>query len=312
MPIPVTARLPIPFYPPAANTTPGKPVKIMLRIPTYLERDSYTAGLIRAGIIYYSKDQIRELAQAGAALLYGDDKFDEVNASLEMLWQVVDSEHRVIMARADRLRAIAEQQVGLPDNKRMTPEEIAAELEAIMPEVTMPDAQRVKAVATQQEIMSRFEPLQKATSDLAEMDSKRAWHNVQFYVVDWEGLEHNPDPVIEAIGLRPHEVDYLRKEIGRDAFEQISDFITSMMGIDGDEEKNLDSLLANMSDPTGSLPQSDQASSDGSSTDESTPATLAGLSPKTPASSSEPTTSSRKKTDLSGPSPMAVATSTSQ
>lgn len=310
MGVPVTARKPVDFYPPSAQSE-GKPVKIIVRVPTFFERDTYNAALVRAGIIYYSKEQIRELALAGASHLFGIDEFERNMSLLEQLWAAVDAQVVMRQRQSDALKAIYERNEALPEAERMPPSKIIEEMEAIKSEVEISDSVRVTAVALQQDIMARYTPIQKATADLVAMDSKRAWYNIRHYVTGWEGIEHKPDPVGES-GLATHEVEYLRSQVGEDGFEQISDFITSMQYLDKDEEKNLALLLENMSDPTGSVPQSDQASSNGNGkTDTSGTPTPDGSSAKTAASSSGATKRSGKKTVASKPSPTAAPLATS-
>lgn len=98
----------------------------------------------------------------------------------------------------------------------------------------------------------------------------------------------------------------MRAQVGYDAFEQLGEFIFAMHAIDGDEEKNLASLIESSSAPTGSTAAESMGNTElGSSTDEpSTPTPDVG-SPKTTASSSNSSKRSATKTAKSASGPTA-------
>jgi hypothetical protein len=323
MATPLTARAPVAFTPPtlaqktlAENAERVKrgeeqvdaPV-IMVRVPTMYERDSFASMLVRGGVVHYSRSQIRDLMLAGVAFLFDDEKFDEVRGQLEELWQAGDSA-KVCQDRRDQLfTELQERQSQLPAGKKMTSEQIEAQLLAITPEVQIPDAARVRITAIQQDITSRYEPLQKAFADLAEQDVKRAWLCVEIYTVNFRGLEHTPDGNGRG-GLKREEVEWLRGAIGGEAFDELGDFIFRLHAIDGDEEKNLLSLIENTSAPTGSHlvveTMSDPESEAGSSADTPSGSTPATASRKTTGRSSDSMKPAAKKTGRSKPTPTAA------
>jgi len=310
MPIPLTARDPVPFTPPALRRRieaenaellrDGKPERempaIIVRVPTMYERDAFSAMLVRGGVIHYSRKQIRELMLAGVAFLYDDADFERIRGDLEDLWDHGDAWAKAEMERSERLIELAERNVALPEGKRMTDEEMAAELDAIQPGMVLPEAQRVRVTAIQQDITSRYEPLQKAFADLAEQEVRRAWLCVEVYVVGWTGFEHAPAGNARG-GITRAEAEYLRAKIEQEAFEQLGDFIFSMHSLDGDEEKNLASLIENASALTGSTAAESRGENEhGSSTAEPITPTPDDASATTTASSSSSTKPSARRT----------------
>src|SRR4051812_43486293 len=100
MAIPITARVPVEFTPPSSpapllKKDPADPEKhvfrILVRVPTMMERDSYSAALIRGGVISYTRDQIRDLALAGVQHIYDPAEHEELQAGLRELWQAADA-----------------------------------------------------------------------------------------------------------------------------------------------------------------------------------------------------------------------------
>lgn len=164
---------------------------------------------------------------------------------------------------------------------------------------------RVRITAIQQDVVSRYAPLQKAFADLAEQEQKRAWLCIEMYVPTWKGLEHTPDGNGFG-GITRLEAEWLRNELMSDAFEELGDYIFALHSIDGDEEKNLASLTESYSDPTGSLAAQSKESTvseSGTSTDGNITATPDTGSPKTPEPSSECTKPAGKKTARSKRTP---------
>lgn len=319
MSIPITARVPVEFTPPSVPGDLLKPdaadrekpkFRILVRVPTMMERDSYSAALIRGGVIAYTRQQIRDLALAGVQHLFDEPEHEDIQARLIELWAAADADGAAQEKQLDRLRELheaAKARGEIPDPKVVT-----EELAAIQPDVVIDGQRRVKALAINQEIMARYEPLREALAALTDQDAKRAWLNAEVYVEGWTGLKHTPDGNGRG-GLQKHEAEYLREQIGQRAFDELSDFITSLQGIDGDEEKNLASLLESTSARIGSTqPESKASSGDGNSMDEPSTSTRARGSRKTTASSSSSTTSSATKTARSRKSsPTAAPSSTS-
>ena len=223
MPIPLTARAPVEYTPPSIaakiaaenveHTKNGEPmrepVKIMVRVPTMYERDSFAAALVRGGVVHYSKNQIRDLMLAGVTHLFEDERFDEIHADLNELWQAGDAAKECEDRRRDRYIELMEKQAQLPPAKRMTDEDMEKELMLIQPSVVISDSKRVKITAIQQDITSRYGPLQMAFADLAEQDIRRSWLCVEIYVINWHGLEHTPTGNGRG-GITRAEAEYLR------------------------------------------------------------------------------------------------------
>lgn len=294
MTIPITAREPIEFRPPALRET--KPdVVITLRVPTIMERDAYAAALIRGGVMNYSRQQMRDLSFAGVEALFDASKHEEYIALLEELYLVSDEETRVEEMKQQRLLELHE--AAKAKGETVKPKDVLKELDEIKPTVVMDRNRRIQAVGINQQIMSRYKPLQEALGAITEQDAKRAWLNNTLYVMGWKGLEHEPDGNGKG-GITDHEAEYLRKQVGHDAWQEISNFITAMQTIDGDEEKNLALLLESESGPTGSTPSEQQSASseNGNSTDARSSRTRGRGSRKTTGSSSRSTKSSRTKT----------------
>lgn len=292
MAIPLTAaRGPLEFTP--LSLAERKPiVKIMVRVPTLYERDSYASALVRGGVVYYTKKQIRDLMLAGIIAGYPEEEFEDKRALLEELWQVGDEEAAARVKQQERLVELYDVPEGtdLPDE-----ETVKAELDKIVPEVEMDPQRRVRATAIQQHVTSTYEPIQKAFASLTEQEARRAWLQAEIYVCGFTGYEHQPEGNGKG-GLKTHEVNYLRGQMGGDAWLELSDFITALHGIDGDEEKNLASLLESMSAPDGSTVQESNPSSEsGPSTDAPITPIPDAASPKTTGSSSRSGTSSRTK-----------------
>lgn len=302
MAIPLTAREPIEFSPPSLPKhlqgpdpeEPGKPkFRLIVRVPTMMERDGYAAALVRGGVIHYTRQQIRDLSLAGVQELFDEKEHEELQALLQEVWTVADAEAQCEREQQDKLREIHEKAAGT--NTKIDPKDVIKELEKIVPSAQMDKSRRVRGIAINQELMSRYQPLIHAIASLAEQDAKRAWLNAEVYVAGWKGLEHEPEGNGRG-GLKTHEVEYLRREIGADAFDELSEFITAMQAIDGEEEKNLASLLENTSAQTGSTQSESTASSDdGSSTAEPSGSIPEAESPKTTGSSSRSTTRSATK-----------------
>lgn len=297
MSVPLTAREPVMFSPPSLEEE-RPDVKVRVRVPTPYERDNFDAALVRAGVVYYSRDQIRDLTLAGVAETYGEDQFDDMRAQLQELWQAGDAQNEARLKQAERFLELVE--ANKTSKKPLTEKEITAELEEIKPDVVMNPVARAKATALQQELLAQYQPLQKAFADLADQDTKRSWIQAETYVAGWEGLEHEPDGNGRG-GLKRHEAEYLREQLGARAWEELAEFITALHSIDGDTQKNLDSLLAKQSDPTGlTAPESTETISEhGNSTEESTTATQGGESQATTARSSGSTKRTGTKTGKS-------------
>jgi hypothetical protein len=320
MPIPLSARAPVKITPPSLarrnveenvertkrGETPQDPIKITVRVPTMYERDSFSAALVRGGVIHYSQNQVRDLMRAGVSHLYDDDKFDETVVDLEALWQAGDAARKCGMEREQLSIELLERQMELPPAQRMSEEEVAARLEAVQPEFKLEESKRARLTAIQQDIVARYEPLQKAFADLAEQEIRRRWLCVEIYVQGWSGLPHEPDGNGLG-GITRREAEWLREQIGGVAFDELGDFIFNLHSIDGDEEKNLASLIESFSALTGSETQansmSDQDTGIGSSTGEPSTETPESGSPKTTASSSGSTKPRRKKTVRSKATP---------
>ena len=271
MPIPITARAPVEFRPPSK---PG--VTIIINVPTPYQRDAFAASLARAGVVHYTRSQIRDLMLAAVSATFPDD-FDTYRENLEEVWSADDAQGRANLLRAQlevemREKSVAQYKGVEPtDKQRKTLEkDIAAALNKIQPDVVVDMQKRVAVAALQQDMMSRFAPLQKALGELAEQQTKRNWLTIETYVHGWRDLPDNPDgDGKDPSGITRAEAEYMRQHIGMEAFNETGDFIFALMSLDGDEEKNLASLLENMSAPTGSTASESTASSeDGTSTDE--------------------------------------------
>ncbi len=313
MAIPLTARAPIPFTPPSLtrrtndanalriqNGEEPKPMpEIIVRVPTMYERDSFASAMVRGGVVHYSRNQIRDLMLAGVTHLYPEDRFDEIRTDLQDLWAAGDAMTEATNRRTDRYVELMEKQAALPPGKRMKDAEIEAELQQIQPDVQVSESARVKITAIQQHITSLYPPLQEAFANLAEQDVRRAWLCVEIYVINWKGLEHTPEGNGRG-GVTRDEAEWLRGQIGGEAFDELGNFIFAMHSIDGDEEKNLASLIESSSALTGSpaTPESMSApvNENGTSTDAPSTSTPADGSPKTTASSSDSTTPAKRKT----------------
>lgn len=317
MAVPLTARAPIEFTPPSLLTRNAQiasenveraenkedalpPIKIIVRVPTMFERDAFAARLVRGGVVHYSQPQIRDLCRAGVTFLYPPEEFEPKCELLDAIWSAGDAMKVCRGMRAERYVELMEQQAAEqatnPKFKPMSEEDMEAEILKIEPDIVISDSDRVKGTAIQQDITSRYEPLQKAFADLAEQDIKRDWICVETYVVNWHGLEHMPNGDGRG-GITRHEAEYLRQNIGSAAFDELAAFIFAMHSIDGDEEKNLASLIESSSGLTGSTASESRANDEpGNSTDELSTPTPDGESPKTIASSSSSTKRSARKT----------------
>lgn len=269
MSIPLTAREPVDFRPPALQPTkhpesgnilhPGHPdVVIKVRVPTFIERDSYSSALIRAGVVSYTPSQIRDITLGGVEDLYPQDEQEEVRQLLEELWQVMDARRACEVEQQKKLIELHEKAEAA--KKKLDPKKATAELDKIKPTQVMDRQRFVRANGVAQQLMARFEPLREAMAQLTDQDAKRSWLNAEVYVVGWEGLPNEPEGNGRG-GLTKEEVVYLRSKIGKEAFEELSDFITSLQGLDEDEEKNLALLLESMSAPPGLTPLASSASS---------------------------------------------------
>lgn len=317
MAIPLTAgRGPIEFRPPSLYPKDAngiflprkRDVVILIRVPTPYERDSFAAALVRGGVIHYSRRQIRDILMAGVVAQHTAEEFDQIRADLEELFAVSDEEQRVQQMQMKRLQELYDVPEGA---EPPSPEQVQRELDQIVPEIKMDPQKRARTVAIQQHITSTYPPLQKAYADMAEQDARRSWLQVELYVEGFKGLEHEPAGNGRG-GLLRHEVEYLRRQIGADAWNELNDFITALHGIDEDEEKNLDSLLVSMSAQIGSTANPSSASSEnGSSTAEPTSPTQEDASPKMTESSSDSTKSSETTMDLSASTRMAADSLTS-
>lgn len=328
MSIPLTAEGgPAEFRPPALYPKDQdghfkkreRDVILLVRVPTMYERDSFASALVRGGVVHHGPKEIRHLLLAGVQVLYPEDQFDTIRAELEELWQVTDEEQKVQQKQMERLVELLDVEEGEepPDQKT-----IEAELEKIVPDVKMDPAKRIRVFARQQHVMSAYEPLQKVFADLAEQDARRAWLQAEVYVAGWRVenrtneedtvLAHQPDGNGRG-GLKKHEAEYLRRAIGQDAWMELSEFITALHSLDGDEEKNLASLLVSMSAQIGSTPRESKASSEnGASTDGPITPTPEKGSRTTTGSSSSSTTRSGTKRDRSGPGRTGGGSSSSQ
>lgn len=304
MAIPLTADAPVEFTPNALpkaligkdpdDKTKHK-LRIFVRVPTMLERDSYHAALTRAGVVNYTRQQLRDLSLAGVLEKFPEEDQDEITALLEELWMVSDEETRVGTEQLERLQEMIEaarEKSGLearPDQK-----EVEEELAKIKPTVTMEKRRATRAAAINAELISNYEPLREALASLVEQDAKRHWMNVKAYVRGWTGLPETPEGNGMG-GVTQREAEYLRGKIGSEAWGELSDFITALQGIDQDEEKNLASLLESASAPIGSTTSapSSASSGDGNSTD--------ARSTKTPKRASRKTTGSSSRSGKSSP-----------
>lgn len=318
MPIPLTATDHVDFTPPAILPRnielmkAGKtPIKLRLRVPTMYERDSFSAAMVRGGVIHYSRQQIRDLMLAGVVFLYGEEKFEAIRTDLEGLWQMADAVKEAELKRTEFYLETMERQAELPPEKHLTEQEFEAALQAIQPDVQLDEATRVRVTAIQQDVTARYEPLQKAFADLAEQDIRRNWLCAEIYVAGWEGLAHQPDGNGKG-GITRREAEWLRGQIGKDAFDQLGAFVLAMHSLDEDEEKNLASLIESSSAPIGSTLAESMASSEpGNSTVEPSTEIPDTGSPETIASSSSSTNPSKTKTGRSGRSRTAKRSSTS-
>lgn len=295
--IPITAREPVRWTPPAlaikaqiANDEAlrkGNPVlepaQVHIRVPTPFERDGWAAALVRGGVSYYSKKQIRDAFMAGLAFLTPDEnQFAEAEHGMQMLWAYVDAQEKMHEQHQNRFNELAEANLNLPTDQQRTVEQMVAQVEEeIVSDVEMPSQQRVRLVAIQQRIQQSYEPLRNMMADLAEQESRTRWLSIETYVVGWSGLPHTPIGNGRG-GITRTEAEWLRREIGEVAFNEAADLIYAMHGLDGDEEKNLASLIESYSVLTGSTATESMASSElGSSKGEPSTETPDSASPTT-------------------------------
>jgi len=297
MSVPITARVPVKFPPPALSET--KPlVKIHCRVPTMYDRDTYGTLLIANGWVIYSRRQIRDLCLAGVEFILPPEDHAEAFALLEELWAERDAQDKAQALQLERLKEL----MSMPEFPDWTKDMVTAELAKITADVVMPVERKVKASGIQNQVMGNYDPLMKALASQTAQDQRRYWITIEHYVQGWEGIEHEPDGNGNG-GITRHEAEYLRSELGEKAWEQLGEFINAMMELDSSDQKNLDLLLASMSARTGSKPTGDskESSAHGNSTDESGIPIPEEESPKTIESSSSSTTSSPKKTEPSEP-----------
>lgn len=287
MAIPLTAAEPIEFTPVACFENPAKrDVKIHIRVPTMMERDRYSAALVRSGVIFYTQQQLRDFTLAGVQEVYPPEKHEEFTALIEEMWMVMDAEREANERQGAKLIEIYEK--AKAQKKEPDPKKVQAELDKIIPNATMDKQRRVKATGIVSEIAAHSIPVRDALAALTEADSRRAYLNVQTFVFGWEGLEHTLDAPPGPTGMKQHEAEYLRLQIGEEAWEELSDKITALQGLTEDEEKNSDSPPANTPDETGStqLGLSKESNASGDSTVAPSTSTRANGSPTTTASSS--------------------------
>lgn len=295
--IPTTAREPVRWTPPALVTKTqiandkaqreGGVVldapEIHIRVPTPYERDSWAATLVRGGVMHYSKKQVRDAFMAGLAFLTPDEnEFAQAEHGMEMLWSYVDAQEKMHALQQQLFNELAEENLTRPVEQQRTTEQLIEEVEAeIKSEVEMPSQQRVRLVAIQQRIQNTYEPLRNMMADLAEQETRQRWLSIETYVVNWTGLPHTPIGNGRG-GITRTEAIWLRKEIGEQAFNEVADLIYAMHGLDGDEEKNLASLIESYSALTGSTAAESMASDEpGSSKVEPTIETPDSASPAT-------------------------------
>src|SRR5882672_1367674 len=246
MSIPLTARLPLEFRPLSLKDDPRlRAIAILVRVPTYFEKDGFSVALMRAGVVSYSPSQIRESLLAGISPVFGEDRFEELHAEFEELWQAADAMGRAQRRRLREEIEMRERELAKPEDKRLTEDALQKELGELKPDVVISEQRRVTIVAKQNEVSLRYQPLANILADMSEQKSLRDWHCIEKLVVGWTGLEHEPEP--RDGSLKRHESEYLRGEIGEIAFEEIADFIFALHGIDKDLEKNLALLLSSMS-----------------------------------------------------------------
>lgn len=285
MAIPLTAREPVAFKP---KSRPD--VTLLVRVPTPFERDGYAGSLVRAGVAYFTQAQIREMMLAGVRRIFGNEKFEENQILFKEVWAASDADavkatkqgllHAELLEKAFA-RWKAEGHEATSEDLLALDAEIDIEVEKIRSDVIVEDWKRVEVMVMQQDVTSGFEPLRKVFVDLAEADSRRSWMCIENYVSGWEGLEHSPDGNGKG-GITRDEASYLRNQIGDDAWDETASLINGLMQVNGDEEKNLASLLEMLSAPTGSTPEASTASSEaGPSTNEPTGPILESESPTT-------------------------------
>lgn len=319
MPIPLSARDPLQFPPPSLRET--KPnVKILVRVPTPYERDTYESTLVRSGLVDYTRRQIRDLTIAGIDAMFPKGEFEEKSALLEEFWRFGDAMQEL---RVEKLQVNIEriqQNEALPLSERMDEPALIAkiqeELDAMQPDMIMGEERIKRAQAIVQQLTSDFDPLRRCAVDMYEQDVKRTWFNIELYVKDWEGIIIDGEPVHPTGngrgGITREEAEFLRRQIGVDAFNEVGGFITSMHTLTDDDEKNLQSLLASASAPIGSTQPESKASNDaGSSEDTPSGSTPGAESPPTTKRSSRRSATSRTKTARSGASPTKPDTSIS-
>lgn len=311
MPIPKTAREPLVIPLAALKETSLKDFTVKVRVPTPFERDIFDSVLVGEGVVYYDPQQIRDLTLAGAAALRGSEAFDDNQALLMENWQAGDAQKKANASQAMMFLELSEK--NKTARKKLTADEIIAKIEEIKPDVIMDPVRRGEAVALQNEIMGHYDPLRKAFEDLTKADTLRSWIQVETYVSGWTGLEHEPDGNGRG-GLERFEAEYLRDNIGAEAWEELNRFIAALHNIDKETEKNLDSLLEKQHDPIGSTaPASKEptGSESGNSSEIASTATPAGESPMSTAGSSPSTKRTATKRGRSRSTPMAADGATS-
>jgi hypothetical protein len=261
MDIPLTAKdnLTVPFRIPCEGEEDTKIVHVEVRVPTYYERDRYGSALMRAGFNNYSDAQLRALIRSGLAVLYDAVKFHEYSGLLEELWSHKDAVKR---CNAERLKLFEELSKIEPP---LSDEDIAARINEIHPDEVMEEKSRLRIQAIEHDIGSRYEPLAGLFADVHDQDAIRAWCNIETYVVGWQGLDQAMVLSADTKSINRNDAEYLRSQLGAENWYALSDFITSMCTIDGDEEKNLLSLLASMKTHLGLTESSEIASGENGS-----------------------------------------------
>lgn len=258
--IPLTAEFPIEAdLPSLKGRLPD--AAILLKVPTWHQRDTVSTLLFSHGFIPISADMVQAFLVEALYRVFDEATADEYAAFLDGFWQQSNIYNQDMQAWAlqeqQRLADVALS--GKEFERSPMPKPLFSPRDNAR-------ASRIGLLVLENDV--EFRALQgRSLAETAETELLM----MRLFIDSWVGLKTSFDAAHDEPKLSMKTIEALRNEIGEDAYAELKDAVAAMFNIDKVTEKNFDSPPAGGSSPTPSpAPNDGSAPNNGLSTESST------------------------------------------
>lgn len=243
--IPLTAST-HPFTPASLKELGGSsPPQILVHVPDYAEREMIYTTLAAEGHVYHNEKAQRDEALIACGIAYDVEMADEISAFLKGVWQQLDNDIKAATELNRRLYPLP-------------PEEREKEAKAFYKEnpreLTDEDAARHDKIMAH--LRKCHAPLKRMVLDNMKFQLATAEITVKRVVKGWRNLP-TAQPELDDVdeGMSPASLNRLRGALNsksQTAYQELTDYLSSLMVLDADELGNFVSPLSTDSTPESS------------------------------------------------------------